>query len=264
MSTGQLWRIARSLTLRWLLASSIVALAGEWPFLWFVYGFLEPNAFAPAWMVAFAAISWALPALLFAVLTAPIFKLKLPAFRGLHWIGLHVAVGLTLGMAASVIVGSCLGTNAAQGLRSSVSWLLDTDVLSYATTDRLSFRKLFIIGGVPMIASPIVAVIAGAIIGSMQTLVLRGAACGLVDWIVLSAVAAASASIVGTLHPLENFIELLKLIDPETARNGYAPNDAYHNMLDLIFTTIGSLLLVLPTIVTASIMLVAVHRLRPR
>jgi hypothetical protein len=80
------------------LANLIVALACEWPFLWLVYGFLEPNAFAPSWMMAFAAISWSLPALLFAVLTAPIFKLKLPAFRRLHWIGLHVAVGLVLKM----------------------------------------------------------------------------------------------------------------------------------------------------------------------
>jgi hypothetical protein len=35
-------------------------------------------------------------------------------------------------------------------------------------------------------------------------------------------------------------------------------------LLDLFFTTIGSALLLLPSIVSASIMLVAVRRLRPR
>jgi hypothetical protein len=214
---------------------------------------------------ALAAISWTLPTILFAVLTAPIFKLKLPAFRTLHWIGLHVAVGLALGMAAGVIVGSYLGVaDVAQGLRARANWLLATDGLSYATTDQLSFRKLFIIGGVAMIASPYVAAIAGAIIGSVQALVLRGATRELVAWIGLSALAAASGSIVGALRPLDKFIDLLKRMDPETARNGYAPNDAYHNMLDLIFTSVGSLLLLLPTIVTASIVLVAIDRLRPR
>jgi hypothetical protein len=100
--------------------------------------------------------------------------------------------------------------------------------------------------------------------GSIQALVLRSAARELLAWIALSSLAAASGSIVGTLRPLERFFELSKVIDPESARNGYAPIDAYHNLLDLFFTTIGSVLLLLPTIVSASIMLVAVRRLRPR
>jgi hypothetical protein len=132
------------------------------------------------------------------------------------------------------------------------------NVLSYASTDRLSFRKLLIISGFPMIVSPVVAPIAGSIVGSIQALVLRGAARDLAAWIGLSALAATTGSIVGALRSLDRFIDLLKQIDPETARNGYAPNDAYHNMLDLIFTAVGSCLLVLPTIVAALIMLVAV------
>jgi hypothetical protein len=189
----------------------------------------------------------------------------LPAFKKRNWIGLQIVVGLVLSAAAAAMVAGYLGVGTAgQRLHWWVNGLLDTDVLSYATADGLSFRKLFLIGGVPIIAPPLVAAIAGAIIGSIQALVLRNAARELVVWSGLSALAAASGSIVGTLRPLERFFELSKVIDPESARNGYAPIDAYHNLLDLFFTTIGSALLLLPSIVSASIMFVAVRCLRPR
>jgi hypothetical protein len=225
-----------------------------------------PSELNPASItVVLAAISWGLPAILYGVLTASILRGRLPAFKKRNWIGLHVVVGLVSSAAAAAIVAGYLGIGGdGQRLHSWANWLLNTDIASCATADSASFRKLFIIGGVPIIASPLVAAIAGAIIGSIQALVLRGAARDLVAWSGLSALAAASGSLVGTLRPLERFFELSKLIDPESARNGYAPNDAYHNFLDLLFTGIGSVLLLLPTIVTASIMLVAVHRLRPR
>jgi len=245
------------------LANLVVAAVAEWPFLGLTYLLLErdkldlaaPSEFNPtSVIVVLAATSWGLPAILYGVLTAPILKGRLPAFKKRNWIGLHIVVGLVLSAAAAVIVAGYWWMN----------WLLDTDVLSYATADELSFRKLFLIGGVPIIAPPLVAAIAGAIIGSIQALVLRNAARELVVWSGLSALAAASGSIVGSLRPLERFFELSKVIDPESARNGYAPIDAYHNLLDLFFTTIGSALLLLPSIVSASIMLVAVRRLRPR
>jgi hypothetical protein len=256
------------------LANLVVAAVAEWPFLGLTYLLLErdkldlaaPSEFNPtSVIVALAATSWGLPAILYGVLTAPILKGRLPAFKKRNWIGLHIVVGLVLSAAAAAIVAGYLGIGTAgQRLHWWVNWLLDTEVLSYATADELSFRKLFLIGGVPIIAPPLVAAIAGAIIGSIQALVLRNAARELVVWSGLSALAAASGSIVGTLRPLERFFELSKVIDPESARNGYAPIDAYHNLLDLFFTTIGSALLLLPSIVSASIMLVAVRRLRPR
>lgn len=265
MPIARIRHLARSPTLLWLSANLVVAVVTEWPFLAFIY-LLEPDELGPIpVIVALAAIVWGLPAILYGVLTAPILKRRLPALKQRRWIGLHVATGLLLSAAASAIVAEYLGIgSASQGLRSWVNWLLNSDVLSYATNDRLSFRKLFIIGGVPMIATPMVAAIAGAMIGSIQALVLRSAAREVPVWIALSALAAASGSIVGTLRPLERFFELSKVIDPESARNGYAPIDAYHNLLDLFFTTIGSALLLLPSIVSASIMLVAVRRLRPR
>jgi hypothetical protein len=271
MLAASIRHLAQSLTLRWLLANGVVAIVTEYPFLALYYLLLDPDNFEgrarsaveQMVIVALAAISWSMPAVLYGVLTALILKGLLPAFKKRHWIGLHVFCGLVLSVAASAIVTGYVATgNPGERLRPWANLLLGTDVLSYAMTDN-SYWKLLVIGGVPMIASPTVATIAGAIIGSIQALVLRGATRELVVWIGVSTLAAASGAIVGSLRLFDKSVALLKLIDPETARRGYAPNDAYHKFIDWIFMVIASSLLVLPTIVAASVMLVAMHRLRP-
>jgi hypothetical protein len=256
---------APSLTWPWLLANLFVALVNLWPFLLFVYGFLDPNTVQPTITLAFAVTSWVLPAILFAILTAPILKRKLPSFQMRDWIRLHAGIGLILGTAAGVIVAVYLGIGSpGQGLLSFVNWLLHTDVFSYALTDSASFRKLFIIGGVPIIASPIVGALTGAIVGSIQALVLRRTARGLVAWIGLSALAAASGSVVGALNLVEKWFALLDQLSPQVARDGYRHIDEYTWIYDLMSQGAAYGLPVAPTITAALIMLAAIHRLQPR
>ena len=109
------------------------------------------------------------PLVAYAMLTGPVLSEKLPAFSRRGWISLHASIGVALGIAFAVVT--------LFGPKSSVA------------PATISSHQTMLIGG--LVATFVFGPMFGAIMGGLQTLVLRRAATGMLAWVLWSAVGSA-------------------------------------------------------------------------
>ena len=105
------------------------------------------------------------PLVAYAMLTGPVLSEKLPAFSRRGWISLHASIGVVLGVAFAAVT-----------LFGSKSSGAPATVPSHQT---------MLIGG--LVATFVFGPMFGAIMGGLQTLVLRRAATGMLAWVLWSA-----------------------------------------------------------------------------
>jgi len=106
------------------------------------------------------------PLVAYAMLTGPVLSEKLPAFSRRGWISLHASIGVALGIAFAVVI--------LFGPKSS------------GAPATMPSHQTMLIGG--LVATFVFGPMFGAIMGGLQTLVLRRAATGMLAWVLWSAV----------------------------------------------------------------------------
>jgi hypothetical protein len=109
------------------------------------------------------------PLVAYAMLTGPVLSEKLLAFSRRGWISLHASIGVALGIAFAVV--TLFGPK------------------SGGAPATMPSHQTMLIGG--LVATFVFGPMFGAIMGGLQTLVLRRAATGMLAWVLWSAVGSA-------------------------------------------------------------------------